>query len=368
MLEKGKISAFQMAIMMYPVVVGTSDLLVPGITAKFAKNDLWISPIIASLTGLLTVYIVYQLHRLYPKQTIIQYSEHIIGRIPGKVLGMIYLFFFLHVNGLIIRQYGEFIVGSFLPETPISVVISTIILVCAFAVRGGLEVLGRASQIFVPVVVFLWGLLLILLIPELEPKNMLPILEKGIMPPIMGAITPMGWFTHFILLSFILPFVTDQEKGMKLGILSVFCIMLTLVLLNMATLFIYGAETATYLYPVMRVSRYISFADFFENMESVIMAIWVSGTFIKISVYYYALVLGTTQWLNLSDYRPVIFPLGFLLVLFSFWSLPSLVALIDFFRFVPFYNMTIEMMIPMFLLLIAVIQKRTRQKSREQKG
>ncbi|WP_028400713.1 GerAB/ArcD/ProY family transporter [Ectobacillus panaciterrae] len=362
MLEKGKISSFQMGIMMYPVVVGTADLLLPGITAKFAKNDLWISPIIASLTGLFTVYIAYQLHRLYPKQTIIQYSEHIIGRIPGKILGIIYLFFFLHVNGLIIRQYGEFIIGTSLPRTPLSVIISTIILVCAFAVRGGLEVLGRASQLFVPIVILLWGVILILLIPDMDPKNILPILEKGIVPPIMGAITPMGWFTHFILISFLLPFVTDQEKGMKWGIISIFGIMLTLVLLNMTSFFVFGRDTAKYLYPAMNAVRYISIANFFEHMESVMMAIWVSGTFIKISVYYYALVLGTAQWLNLSDCRPVVFPLGFLLILFSFWSIPSLVELVHFLRIVPFYNMTIEMVIPTFLLLIAVLRKKNRKK------
>ncbi|WP_307412318.1 GerAB/ArcD/ProY family transporter [Neobacillus ginsengisoli] len=106
-----------------------------------------------------------------------------------------------------------------------------------------------------------------------------------------------------------------------------------------------------------------SIADFFEHIELVIVAIWVSGPFIKISVYYYALVLGTTQWLNLSNCRPVVFPLGFLLILFSFWSIPSLLELIHFLRIVPFYNMTIEMIIPIFLLLIAVLRKRNRQKS-----
>lgn len=363
MLEKGKISSLQMGMLMYPTVVATADLLLPGITAKFAKNDLWISPIIASLTGLITLYIAYHLYRLYPKQTIIQYSEHIIGRIPGKILGIIYLFFFLHVNGLIIRQYGEFVIGSFLPRTPISVVISLMILVCAFAVRGGLEVLGRASQIFVPIVVLFWVLILILLIPEMDPKNILPILEKGIIPPIIGAIPPMGWFTHFILISFILPFVTDQEKGMKCGIISIFGIMLTLSLLNLVTFFVLGRNTSEYLYPVMTVVRYINLANFFEHMESVLIAIWASGTFIKISLYYYALVLGTAQWLNLSDCRPVVFPLGFLLIMFSFWSIPSLLKLIHFFRIVPFYNMTIEMVIPTFLLLIAVLRKRIRKKA-----
>ena len=53
------------------------------------------------------------------------------------------------------------------------------------------------------------------------------------------------------------------------------------------------------------------------------MAIWVVGAFVKISVFYYVAALGTAQWLNLSDYRPVVWPLGIIIVEFSFWSLPN---------------------------------------------
>ena len=83
-MEKGKISSLQMAFIMYPTIVATAILGVPSITAKYAKNDLWLSPILASLIGYVTVYIAYKLHKLYPKQTIIQFSEQIMGRIRGE--------------------------------------------------------------------------------------------------------------------------------------------------------------------------------------------------------------------------------------------------------------------------------------------
>lgn len=92
-MEKGKISSLQMAIMLYPTIVATAILGAPSITAKYALNDLWLSPILAALIGYATVYIAYKLHKLYPKQTVIQFSEQIIGRIPGKILGFLYLFF-----------------------------------------------------------------------------------------------------------------------------------------------------------------------------------------------------------------------------------------------------------------------------------
>ncbi len=51
MIEKGKISAAQMAMMMYPTIIATAILLVPAITARHANQDMWLSPLWASLIG-----------------------------------------------------------------------------------------------------------------------------------------------------------------------------------------------------------------------------------------------------------------------------------------------------------------------------
>ena len=119
-MEKGKISALQMAIMMYPTIVATTIISVPSITAKYAKNDLWLSPIFASFIGYVTVYIAYKLHKLYPKQTVIQFSEQIMGRFAGKMLGLfILVVLYSGLQDKCIRAYAEFIVDSFLVNTPL---------------------------------------------------------------------------------------------------------------------------------------------------------------------------------------------------------------------------------------------------------
>ncbi|KAB7706206.1 GerAB/ArcD/ProY family transporter [Bacillus aerolatus] len=358
-MEKGKISSLQMAMLMYPTIVATAILSVPGITATYAKQDLWLSPILASLIGFVTVYIAYKLHKLYPEQTVIQFSEQILGQFAGKVLGFLFLFFYIQTTGHMIRAYSEFIVGSFLFKTPISAIIVSMTLLCAFAVHGGLEVVGRVAQLFFPVFVIPIILLILLLIPDFEIGNILPILERGIMPPIKGAIVLSGWFAEFFLIIFLFPFLSDRRKGMKYGMITVVVAMMTLVVVNLVVFFVLGITTASQNYPLMNVSRYISYADFFENLESIVMAVWIIGAFVKASLFYYVTVLGTAQWLNLSDYRPIIWPIGILIVQFSFWSLPSTMALARFdFEAFPLWGLLTQTLIPLFLLLIAVARKR----------
>lgn len=365
MIEKGKISAQQMGIMMYPVIVGTGIISVPAATAKYAHNDLWLSPFWASFLGFIPIYIAFQLHKFYPKQTIIQYSEQITGRILGKILGFIYLVFYIQMNGGGIRIYSEFINGAFLPKTPQILVSLTMVLVCSFAVRGGIEVLARVAQFFIPLYVLSIVILIILLLPELDYKNMLPILENGLMPSLKGSIVPGGWFAEFLLVAFLFPYLSDTEKGRKWGKISVFSVLITFIVTNFLILFLFGGTTSRYLYPLFSASRYISVAGFLEHLESILMAMWVAGTFIKFSVVLYAIVLCAAQLLNLSDYRPIVFPLGFLNILFSMWGTPNKMVESEYnFIVFPIYSFFVQILIPLMLLIIAVLRKKRHPTSR----
>ncbi len=372
MIEKGKISAFQMAVLMYPTILATAVLLLPAITAKDADQDLWLSPVWASSVGFLTVYLAHRLHRLYPRQTLIQYSENILGRVAGKLIGFVYLLFFLHVNGIILREYAEFVIGTFLTRTPMIIVVASMVFVCAAAVRGGLEVIGRSAEVFGPLVTLLLTSIFLILIPELDLKNMLPIMDQGIGPSLIGAVTPMGWFSEFLLVSFLFPYLADQEKGLQWGMIAVTSVMFTIVLSNLGAWLLLDELTAKLNYPVMTAVGYINIAGFFEHLESVVMAIWVAGTFVKVAVFHYALSLGTAQWLKLCDYRPLVLPLGLLLVLFAFWAAP------DFFDLshalattLPFYLLFFQTLIPACLLLIAFFRqgrKERRSSGKVRKG
>lgn len=357
-MKSVKISSLQMAMMMYPTIVATAILSVPSITAQYAKQDLWLSPILASMIGFMIVFITIKLHKFYPEQTVIQFSEQIIGRIPGKVISFFIILFYLEGTGEITRGYAEFIVGTFLYQTPISVVIISMVLLCAVAVYGGLEVIGRITQLFFPIFIIPLFILILLLSPDFETGNILPVLEKGMIPPVKGAIPLSGWFSEFFIMIFLLPQLTDKKKGMKHGMMTVLFVMTTLVIVNFTVFFVLGPTTASKVYPLMNASRYISYADFLENLDSIIMAVWIIGIFIKISVFYYVSAIGIAQLLNLTDYRPIIWPIGILIVEFGFWGLPNTMVYGHYdVKAWPFYANFIQVIIPLTLLLIAIIKK-----------
>ncbi|MDF2717224.1 MAG: spore gernimation protein [Paenibacillus sp.] len=355
-MEKGKISAWQLGAILYLQSMGTGVLVGPGITAKYAGIDLWLPPILASLSGFLVVYVAYSLHKLYPGRTIVQAAERILGRIPGKVVGLGYCFFYLHVAGLMLRNYAEFIAVLFLPKTPVVVLSGCMIAVCAYAVRGGLEVIGRVAELIVPVFTLLLLALILLLLKDLAPEKALPVLEHGMLPAFKGTVRMQGFFTEMLLLAFLFPYVNDRNKGLKAAMGSVAAVTVTMVVINLITLFLLGKDTANELYPLIIASRYISVADFFENMEAVAMAIWVLGIFVKLSLFYYAAVLGTAQSLHLTGYGSIVLPCGLLITLLSFWYVPDVSALFHFFSLYPFYALLFQAFLPLLLLAAGLIR------------
>lgn len=359
MIEKGRISYLELALIMYAIVVATAVLYIPYVTAQHANRDLWLSPIWGSLSGFLIVMIIVKLSKLYPGKTLIEYCELILGRTLGKIISAIYLFFILHDTAIVFREYGEFVESAFLHKTPIIFVTGSIALSCAIAVHGGIETIGRCASIFLPLVFALYILIYALLIPDLNVKNMFPIMQDGIMPSIKGSLAPHAWLSQFSLMSLLIPLLTNQQKVMKWGMFSVIACVLTMVIINLGNLLLFGGIISNLYFPVFEAARFISIGDFFEHIESIVIAFWVLGGFVQLSAFFYMLMLGTSQWLKLPSYKPFIVPIGFLIIIFSIWSIPSFEEMIrGMGTTVPFYFLTVQLLIPILLLGVAVIRRK----------
>ncbi|MFC4302936.1 GerAB/ArcD/ProY family transporter [Cohnella boryungensis] len=323
MIEQGKISTLQMNVILFPTILATAVLSVPSITMAFAGHDMWLSPLLASPVGLLAIAIAYRLNKRYPHLSPIESSVLILGRLPGKLFGLFFLLYFPHLNGIVLREYGEFILSAILPGTPLFVVMGSLMFVCALNVVSGIEVLGRTGIILVTLMATLLILILLLLIPEMDPAEWLPFAEKGIQPVLLGAFAPASWLSEYVLIGFLLPFVSNRQRVWKSSMISLAVTTFTMVAVNISCLLLFGDVTDRFVFPFMIATRYISYADFLQHIEALIIAIWITGIFIKISVLHYIHALTVAQWLNLKDYRPLVFPLAFLTVAYSFWVISS---------------------------------------------
>ncbi|WP_315792587.1 endospore germination permease [Paenibacillus sp. BIC5C1] len=357
--DKGKISVTQLAFLMFPAILATAILSVPGITMHYAGHDMWMSPFLGSMVGMLAIGISLGLDRMYPGKTLIQSSLLILGRWPGKIVGLLYLTFLPHLTGLIIREYGEFIVYNALPRTPMFVVMGTMVVVCAINVRLGIEVVGRTSQVFVTLFIVLLALIFVLLIGELHPAEFFPFMEKGFVPILKGALAPAAWFSEYIVLAFLLPYV-NRRKGIGRTMLGSLIFTTTaMTVTNLFCLFLIGDLTDTFVFPVLIAARYITIADFLQHIEAIIIAIWIFGIFIKISVFLYIFATSMAEWLGLKDYKPLVSPLSFLCMVYAYWIVTNggggIASLVS--ASANVYTMMFLLVIPGLIYMAALLKK-----------
>ncbi len=360
MLENGKISDHQTMLLLIATVLPTSIFSLPAFTAAEAKEDAWLSVIIASFIGVAVILNIVALGRKFPGKTILEYSEDIVGKIPGKFVGLILIGFFLYLTALTTREFTEFMLSVFLEDMPMLVLVVSILFVSALAVLQGLEVISRLNVILITIVVGFFLLSLVMAAEEFQPIRILPFFANGILPIIKGSFPVAGRIGEVFVLAFLLPYMNQTLSARRTGLSAVLILTSLFSLTVLVAILCFGAlQTGRLLFPNYMVARNIIITDIIERVESVFMLIWVVGAFTKITICYYITVLATGQWLKLSRYQSLVLPIGTLIVALVLIIHVNISELVGFLRKIwsP-YALSIELGIPFILLTIAFIGRK----------
>lgn len=360
MLEGGKISSRQALFINITLVIGTAWLGVAALVTAYAKQDAWISILLTTFLGLPIAWLIAKLGSLFPGKTLIEYLVDILGYWPGKILGLLYLFWFVHICSIMVREYGTFLASVFLIDTPMMVIDIVVLLISAYIIRLGLEVLARTIEFFFPWIIFLVVSMFLLAIPEMELSRLLPVLDTNFIDIFKGSLSPTAWMGEIVTFAIFIPYLAKPEKAMGIAIGAIIFLIGTFLLLVIGSLLTFGSNIASINYPILNVARVINIAQTLDRLEPIIVIIWVTGGLLKIAIFYYVIVLGSAQWMSLKNYRPLIMPIGIILLTLSIAVVDNVLELNDFLaHYWPFYAIIpFEFGLPVMLFLIALIKRK----------
>lgn len=370
MLEKGKISPRQAGELLFMTIFGTVILFLPSILTEKARHDAWLAAFAGSLASLLPLGVVVWLGHRYPGQTIFQYSETILGRLFGKLAGLAYVWFFLHWGAVVVRQYGDFLTTAFMPATPLSVFNFSLVILAAWAVLAGLETIARMNEFLVFLVVFSLLAIISLSVANWETAFLQPVLAEGFGPVLRATLVSAGWHAEITTMAVLLPFLTRPHRAFASGAAAVLASGIILTLGTIAALSVFGPDlVAVFSFVLHYFVHTIDIADFLSRFEAVIMAVWVAGVFIKTAVIYYCAALGLGQVLGLTEYRPVVLPLGVIMATLSVTLFANVAELVAFLSNVsPVFSITLPAFgLPLLLLAGSLLRGRRRNNGRPEK-
>ncbi|MBS3886121.1 MAG: spore germination protein [Firmicutes bacterium] len=361
MLEKGRISPRQTGQLLFITTIATVIFFAPSLIASLAGHDAWLAALLGPMFTLITLLLITWLGRKHPGQTIFQYSETILGKWLGKAVALLYVWGFLHIGAMAVREFGDFMTTSFMSHTPISVFNFSMLLLCAWSVLVGLEVIARMNEFIIILIVSFLLLILFFSLPNWELDYLLPFFARGPLPVLQAALIPAAWHGNIIVLAVILPFMTRPTRAFLAGTAAIFAstTLLTIGVVGMTAIF--GPElSSSFLFPLHLFAQTINIGQIITRFESVVMTTWMAGIFIKTSVFYYCAALGLAQVLNLKEVRPVVLPLGIILGTLSISLFQDVTMLGNFLKETrPYYTISLYFLgLPLLLFAVTLIREK----------
>lgn len=356
LLEKGKISNFQLSVLIIGFVFGSSVIIAPG---QGAGHDAWIACALGLMEGLLIAWIFTALAKQFKDKTIIEINSLVYGKILGKCISILFIWYLFHLGALVLNDYVRFFKLQIYHATPKAVVLLLLMLVCASTVGRGIEVLARCSLILVPFTIVLAFSDTLFLIPHFDLHNLMPILDMPIGKLLLESHGAASFpFAETVAFLMVLSFVDKPEKGpsaVSLGLLIAGFVIILIAARNAAVL---GQMASIINYPSFIAVQAIDIGDIFTRLEVVVAINLITMGFIKISVLFYGTVLGVAQIFNLRSYRPIILPVGLLMVILALTNVENTIEMLEFAsKGYIIYAVPFQIGIPLITLIIAKLRK-----------
>ncbi|MFE0301227.1 GerAB/ArcD/ProY family transporter [Priestia megaterium] len=366
-MEKAKISASQLFILMVLFELGTS-LLLP--VAMEAKQDAWLAILLGMLGSLVLFVIYYKLYSYYPDLLPTEYMQKILGKAIGSVLAFLYISYFIYDVARVLRDIGEMLLTFSYSDTPLFIANALLILVIIYTVQKGIEVVARSGELFFifMYVLAVTGFLLIVCSGLIDFKNLQPVLEDGILPVLKVVFIQTLYFPfgEAIVFTMILPYLNNPKKAKVTMLCATGLSGINLTITMLINISVLGVDlTARSQFPLLSTVQSIQVADFLERLDVFFMLALVIGGFSKISVLFYASMIATATLFKIKSSSRLSYPIGLIVLFMSLMisrnfqeHLHEGIGVEMFFLQIPFLAI-----IPVLLFLVAFFKNRKQQKA-----
>ncbi len=341
------------------VMFWLGSLIVLGAN-KEAKQDFWISILLATVMFLPFMWLYIRLISLYPGMNLFEILFQIFGKVFGRIMSLLFVVFAIHLGGQLVRIFSEFISIVNMPETPEALTASVLMLFVVWSVKNGPENIGRVSKytwvmlgIFIPFT-FIVGM------KDMKFSNLMPIMNtdfKSLLGSSYSFLTlPLG--QAILCLSFFSA-VDKTVKPWKIFIKAlIISITITLVVV-LRNIFILGPSVVSLFYfPSYEAVSIMTSGEFFSRFEVLIGINLMLAGFIKTCVCLYSASLGLAKVLNVTDQKTLAVPCALLFVTLSGLLYKNTQEWVGWIKYYQFYSIPFQIILPVITLIGAEIQTR----------
>ncbi|RPF42184.1 spore germination protein KB [Hydrogenoanaerobacterium saccharovorans] len=355
-MGKEIVSSKQMINIIILFILGTA--FVAGGTA-IAKQDSWISIILAFLL-LIPIYLVYgKLNKLYPNKNVFEMFYECFGKIGGATFTIIFTLFSLHLGALVIRNFTEFIQVVSLSETPQYAAAIFIGVLCIWTVKSGIEILARGAMITGPIVIIVTILTVVLNINNMDLSYIQPIFGAGFGNILSNCTNYISFpFGEAVLFLSVMPCLKSKANPHKVYLMGTAIGCVILVMGRLRNTLVLGLPTLESLYfPSYTSVGIINIKEFITRIEVLMIGNFILSGLAKVCVCIYVTCKGFAHLFNVANYKDFAAPVALMMIAISAVTSSSTMEMMAYLKPYKYYAPVIEIFVPFLLLVVTLIKK-----------
>ncbi|WP_236344862.1 GerAB/ArcD/ProY family transporter [Paenibacillus plantiphilus] len=289
----GKLSGYQIVVMIIMFELGSTPLFELGIKAK---QDSWLAMTLAASIGLLLLWVYLRIQGRFPGMGLADLLRVHFGKFLGTFTGLLFGLYFTYEASRNARDFSELTVMTILQQTPQWVIIFTTALISLYGVYKGPTVFFRVVEMLFPIVILSYGVIVILLFIARLPNyhRLLPMLENGVGPVVSAAIPDIVSFPFGQMVVFLM-FWHRLSPGKKLGRIAsmgYIIVAVLLIVLNAISMAVLGPEISSISsLPLLEVVQLIRIANILERLDVFVTLLLYIGLYVKMTLFCMAAVI-----------------------------------------------------------------------------
>jgi spore germination protein (amino acid permease) len=315
---KDKVSMRQLA-MIY-IITGFSPAIrfLPAFTANVAKEAGWISPVMAIIPIGLTMFFFHKVFSKTKDKNTFDVINSILGKYVGNFIIILHLLWVLFLLAYYVRLHGERLSSTLFPNLNITFSFVIILAVASYTLRSGAMAVARMGEFITPILLLLFAFTAIFLIPRVRADALLPVYFNDTIPLIKASVGTLSLFSYITILLMFSNNIIGKENTAKIMYKSGLLYFIMLILLLIMSIGNLGSDvTARAANPFLIIVKQISILDTIENIESLVIAMWILSDAMMI-VTLAVVSLNIMRYLfRLSDTRNLVNILFVLIYIFA---------------------------------------------------
>jgi spore germination protein len=354
-----QITTIQAAAILISTIIGVGVLPLPLFAVRAGGSGAPLVTLLAIAVASIGLWTISKLGMKYPKQTIIQYSEDILGKWLAAFGSVLIILFFAVLTSLATREFGEVVITSVLKKTPLEVTVIVMLLLATLATRNDVTNFAYIHHLYFPIVLFPAILIVTLSMKNVDFIHLQPFWGNEPKGMFNGVLVIAALFQGSFIHTLVIPAMRRPEMAMRASFWGMFIAGGLYFTIVVAAVGVFGSEeTKLLLWPTLELAKVTTLpGNILERLDAAFLALWVIAVFTTLFSSYYFTIHSISQLFRLRDHKVLsFFVLPFLFIMAMVPQ--NILNMYTVIEVVGKFGLAITIGYPLLLLIVAYLHKR----------